>query len=52
MKNAKTGEIIKTEIVRIDSSGEMTVTSYPAGTQVPSLSSLQSSGVSYDCKHI
>jgi len=42
VKNAKTGEIIKTEIVRIDSNGETTVTSYPAGTPVPSLASLQS----------
>ncbi|XP_077973080.1 uncharacterized protein LOC120338337 isoform X3 [Styela clava] len=44
VKNAKTGEIIKTEIVRIDSSGEQTVTSYPAGTPIPSLGSLQSQG--------
>ena len=48
VKNAKTGEIIKTEIVRIDSNGETTVTSYPAGTPVPSLASLQSGGA-YIC---
>uniref|UniRef100_H2ZGC4 Uncharacterized protein n=1 Tax=Ciona savignyi TaxID=51511 RepID=H2ZGC4_CIOSA len=41
VKNAKTGEVIKTEIVRIDSNGETTVTSYPAGTPVPSLGTLQ-----------
>jgi len=47
VKNAKTGEIIKTEIVRIDSNGETTVTSYPAGTPVPSLGSLQATGCGF-----
>ena len=37
VKNAKTGEVIKTEIVRIDVNGETTITSYPAGTPVPNL---------------
>lgn len=42
VKNAKTGEIIKTDIVRVNENGEETIlSSHAAGTSAPSLTALQ-----------
>lgn len=44
IKNSKTGELIKTEIIKIDSNGERTTTSFPAGSVIPELDIIQNAG--------
>ena len=37
LRNSRNGALIKTEIVRVDTQGNVTITSYPAGTEVPDI---------------